>query len=410
MPITDFLEYSDSFDKIYTYNGDNTQLSVRSSYKILKEQLKNLKLKVGQKFHIKNAKSGALNLALTYLLYENSIKIFGKQLTKEQIIQSVSFEDENTFFESLVSTMGFIKSNNSKKDFIVINPPYKGGLHIDIFNKAFDELNDGGTLICVHPSTPFINRKPTKDDTKTKRIKEIVSEYKTRLTLVDGNTIFNAGFFTPLSITKVEKVLNKKIEVIYSHNDSTNKEVKVYDKLDDIFIHGNDIILKIKDKILSKMNTSLEDNLYRNGKTSNAYYALCRFSGHPPKNGETTVNPDFFQLIYKSNENDYSSLLLNRAREKSEQKGGNQFNDLALNSNDNVLYFHKYLLTKFARFAVSIYKISATLDCKELSAVPYLDFSKEWTDEALFKEFGLDDMEIEFINNYIPNWYERDVK
>ncbi len=410
MSITDFLEYSDSFDKIYTYNGDNTQLSVRDSYKILKEQLKNLKLKVGQKLHIKNAKSGALNLALTYLLYENSIKIFGKQLTKEEVIESVSFADENTFFESLVSTMGFIKSNNSKKDFIVINPPYKGGLHIDIFNKAFDELKDGGTLICLHPSTPFINRKPTKDDGKTQKIKEIVSKYKTRLTLVDGNKMFDAGFFTPLSITRVEKVLDEKIEVIYSHNDSSNKEVKLYNSLDKIFIHGNDVVSKIKDKILSKMNTSLEDNLYRNGKTSNTYYALCRFSGHPPKNGETTVNPDFFQLIYKSNENDYSSLLLNKAREKSEQRGGNQFNDLGLNSNDSVLYFHNYLLTKFARFAVSIYKISATLDCKELAAVPYLDFSKEWTDADLFKEFGLDDTEIEFINNYIPNWYEIDFK
>jgi hypothetical protein len=404
----EFLKVGDTFDGIYKYGGDDTQLSVRDAYNILKKELKKIKAKVGQKFVVQYAKSGSINLALTYLLKENSKQIFGRELTNQEIIESVSYEDKNTFFESLINTMGFSKTTKTNKDFIVINPPYKGGLHIDIFNKAFDELNDGGTLICVHPSTPFINRKPTKDDTKTKRIKEIVSEYKTRLTLVDGNTIFNAGFFTPLSITKVEKILNKKIEVIYSHNDSTNKEVKVYDKLNDIFIHGNDIVLKIKDKILSKMNTSLEDSLYRNGKTSNVYYALCRFSGHPPKNGETTVNPDFFQLIYKSNENDYSSLLLNRAREKSEQKGGNQFNDLALNSNDNVLYFHKYLLTKFARFAVSIYKISATLDCKELSAVPYLDFSKEWTDEKLFDHFELTQEEREFINTYIPNWYERD--
>jgi hypothetical protein len=390
------------------YAGDDTQLSVENWLLILEPFIKKLKLNELKTFHFPFAKSGSGILALTYLLKENSKKIFGRKLTNQEIIESVSYEDKNIFFESLISTMGFSKTTKTNKDFIVINPPYKGGLHIDIFNKAFDELNDGGTLICVHPSTPFINRKPTKDDTKTKRIKEIVSEYKTRLTLVDGNTIFNAGFFTPLSITKVEKILNKKIEVIYSHNDSTNKEVKVYDKLNDIFIHGNDIVLKIKDKILSKMNTSLEDSLYRNGKTSNVYYALCRFSGHPPKNGETTVNPDFFQLIYKSNENDYSSLLLNRAREKSEQKGGNQFNDLALNSNDNVLYFHKYLLTKFARFAVSIYKISATLDCKELSAVPYLDFSKEWTDEKLFDHFELTQEEREFINTYIPNWYERD--
>jgi hypothetical protein len=37
--------------------------------------------------------------------------------------------------------MGFIKSNNSKKDFIVINPPYKGWEHTNIFNKAFDVIS-----------------------------------------------------------------------------------------------------------------------------------------------------------------------------------------------------------------------------------------------------------------------------
>ena len=89
--------------------------------------------------------------------------------------------------------MGFSKSTKTNKDFIVINPPYKGGLHIQIFNKAFEELNDGGTLICLHPSTPFINRKPTKDDGKTQKIKDIVSKYKTRLTLVDGIKINQAN-------------------------------------------------------------------------------------------------------------------------------------------------------------------------------------------------------------------------
>jgi hypothetical protein len=402
MNIDEFLKVGDAFDAIYKYGGDDTQLSVRDSYKILKEQLKNLKLKVGQQFHIKNAKSGSINLALTYLLKENSKQIFGRELTNQEIIESVSYEDENTFFESLINTMGFIKSNNSKKDFIVINPPYKGGLHIEIFNKAFEELNDGGTLICLHPSTPFINRKPTKDDGKTQKIKEIVSKYKTRLTLVDGNKMFDAGFFTPLSITRVQKVLDEKIEVVYSHIDSNNKKVKVYDKLDDIFIHGDDIVLKIRDRIFSKMDKSLEDF---NGRTDsskkyNFYIKTTSILGNIPKNGK--LNPDFFCLIYKSDENNFDKLL--------NDKFENGYNYIGCDDKKNAVNMFEYFKTKFVRFSISIYKLNQNLHRGELMAVPYMDFSQEWTDEKLFEHFGLEIEERNFINNYIQNWYERDGK
>jgi hypothetical protein len=403
-----FFAATDELDKMYTYEGDNTQLSTRHSYDILKKELKSIKAKYGQTFSVEHAKSGAINLALAYVLKEDSKKIFGSQLTNDEIINSIGYKENNNFFNSLNNCMGFAETKMIKPDFIIINPPYKGGLHIEIFNEAFERLNDGGTIICIHPATPFINRKPTKDDTKTARIKEIVSTYKTRLTLVDGNKLFDAGFFVPLSITHVEKVLDENIEVIYSHNDSTNKEIKVYDTLDNIFIHGNDIVLSIRDKIFSKMDESLETGLYRNGKVSTKYYALCRYSGHPPKKEQTTVNPDFYQLVYKTNEHDYSSLLLDKARNRSEQRGGNQFNDYALRSTDDVHHFHNYILTKFARFAVSINKISATLDCKELSSVPRMDFSQEWTDEKLFDYFELTQEERNFINEYIPDWYGRD--
>lgn len=400
-----FLKAGDAFDEIYKYGGDDTQLSVRDSYNILKKELKKTKAKLGQKFFVQYAKSGSINLALTYLLKENSKQIFGRELTNQEIIESVSYEDENTFFESLINTMGFSKTTKTNKDFIVINPPYKGGLHIQIFNKAFEELNDGGTLICLHPSTPFINRKPTKDDGKTQKIKEIVSKYKTRLTLVDGNKIFDAGFFTPLSITRVEKVLDEKIEVVYSHIDSTNKEVKVYDKLDDIFIHGNDLVIDIYNKIIPNIKTSLENMLYRNGNISSKYIKLARISGHPPKPGETMINPDFFQLIYKANETDLDSIIITNPVGK--RADGNQFNELMIKDTDNVNYIHSYLMTKFSRFCLSLYKNSANI-LSDLGAVPYMDFSQEWTDEKLFDYFKLTQQERDFINEYIPNWYERD--
>jgi hypothetical protein len=338
-------------------------------------------------------------------LKENSKQIFGRELTNQEIIESVSYEDESTFFESLINIMGFSNTIKTNKDFIIINPPYKRGKHLEILLEAFNQLNDGGTLICLHPSTPFINRKPTKDDGKTKRIKEIVSQYKTRLTLVDGNKIFNAGFFTPLSITRVEKVLDEKIEVVYSHIDSNNKEVKVYDKLEDIFIHGNDIVIGIYNKIIPNIKKSLEDMLYRKNNISQKYIRLARISGHPPKPGEKMINPDFFQLIYKANEKDLDSIITDSPVGK--RADGNQFNELVIKDTDKVEYIHSYLMGKFSRFCLSLYKNSANI-LSDLGAVPYMDFSQEWTDEKLFDHFELTQEERHFINTYIPNWYERD--
>jgi hypothetical protein len=263
-------------------------------------------------------------------------------------------------------------------------------------------------MYCIHPSTPFINRKPTKDNKITANTKKIVEEFKTKIKLIDGNKIFeNAEFFTPLSITQVQKIKDPNIEIIYSHIDEDNDTIHVYKKLDSVFMHGNDIVLDIKKKIESKNLPSFEDKLYRNGSIGENYYALCRYSGHPPKKGQKNVNPDFFQLVYKKNEQNFEELILNRAREKSEQKGGNQFNDIVVIPNQ-INNFHNFLLTKFARFAVSIYKISGTLDCKELDLVPYMDFSQEWSDETLFEFFEFTNDEIQFINDYIPNWYGKD--
>lgn len=395
-----FLSRMDIEDKMFTYDGDDTQLSGRDAYKIIKPYIKSIdrttkrKLKSGKiKIHTPYAKSGSITQVVSYLLKENF-----PELTNDEIVSMISYDDKK--FGSLINTMGFSKSTKTNKDFIIINPPYKGGLHIDIFNKAFEELNDGGTLICLHPSTPFINRKPTKDDGKTQKIKEIVSKYKTRLTLVDGNKIFDAGFFTPLSITRVEKVLDEKIEVIYSHIDSKNKEVKVYDKLDDIFIHGNDIVVEIYNKILKNITSDVHSKLTRTGYRSNFYLKIIGIGGNKPKNG--TPNPDFNCIIYRENENKFDKII-------SDSFNGGDSNYVAFNSIEEAKNGFEYFKTKFARFCVSLYKMNQHLDRGELMIVPYMDFSQEWTDEKLFEHFDLESEQRNFINTYIQNWYERDV-
>jgi hypothetical protein len=286
-----------------------------------------------------------------------------------------------------------------KFDIIIGNPPYKNGLHTKIFNRCVEQLKDGGTLICIHPSTTFISRKPVRGKNEDDVANKIVSDYKTRLTLVNGNKLFDANFFSPLSITHLTKVKDAKVEVVFSHIDPTNKEVKIYESLDDIFVHGNDIVTKIRDKVFSKMDKSLEDYNSRKGYHAKWYLKLTDIVGNKPKNGK--VNPDFFCMITQSDEINFNKLLSNDFGEG---------NNIGFSTKQSAKNGFEYVKTKFARFCVSFYKINQNLHRGELIAVPYMDFSQEWTDEKLYKYFKLSKEEVQFIESYIGDWYEADSK
>ena len=60
-----------------------------------------------------------------------------------------------------------------------------------------------------------------------------------------------------------------------------------------------------------------------------------------------------------------------------------------------------YIKTKFFRFLVLLRKNTQHATSKVYSFVPLQDFSKPWTDEELYKKYGLTDEEIQFIESMI---------
>lgn len=64
-------------------------------------------------------------------------------------------------------------------------------------------------------------------------------------------------------------------------------------------------------------------------------------------------------------------------------------------------HFDMYIKGKFARFLLrqAISSLNVTKDCFRF--VPYLDFSHPWTDEMLYKKYGLTEEEIAFIESMI---------
>ncbi|MGM9695172.1 MAG: Eco57I restriction-modification methylase domain-containing protein [Alloprevotella sp.] len=73
----------------------------------------------------------------------------------------------------------------------------------------------------------------------------------------------------------------------------------------------------------------------------------------------------------------------------------------AFNNEKSALCLKSYLKTKFVRFLVLQAAASINLSKATYSFVPLQDFSHPWTDEMLYKKYGLDEKEIAFIESMI---------
>lgn len=64
---------------------------------------------------------------------------------------------------------------------------------------------------------------------------------------------------------------------------------------------------------------------------------------------------------------------------------------------------YSYLRTKFVRFLILQTLSGMNISTNNFRFVPWLDFSKSWTDEELFTRYGLTETEIQFIDDLIKN-------
>lgn len=70
--------------------------------------------------------------------------------------------------------------------------------------------------------------------------------------------------------------------------------------------------------------------------------------------------------------------------------------------------FAIYLRTQFVRFLISLQKYTQHLYSDRFSFVPDLPMNQTWTDEKLYKKFGITANEVAFINSMIRPMGESD--
>lgn len=73
----------------------------------------------------------------------------------------------------------------------------------------------------------------------------------------------------------------------------------------------------------------------------------------------------------------------------------------AFDSKAEAIHFAEYMCLKFPRFLLHETYSSMNISKQNFRFVPFLDYSKEWTDKELFKRYGCNEEEISMIESII---------
>ena len=275
-----------------------------------------------------------------------------------------------------------------KFDIVVMNPPYTQMIDMDFIEKSY-KLSD--IVLCVHPSTWLLDEKGVQK--KFLSAKNLVRLDLVSIELFNGNGVFGISLFVPCVITYINKNReHKRIECI----DRINNVIVNYKSIYDINkFSDTDRYPTLKDKIKSLCLFSVKNYIKTQGDKK-YYVNLAQIRGHVKHTEELgrgmdkeMVQDDFYTMVTK----DATVSLV-----KKQQAVGFDTEIEAQN-------FLKYVKTDFARFCLAIYKNNGNLHRGELGLIPFLPFTKEWTDEQLYWDFNITKGDVELIEKYIPKYY-----
>lgn len=278
-----------------------------------------------------------------------------------------------------------------KKTFssIVANPPYEGKkqTHQKFFNKAYEMLEEKGTMTFIQPATPYMNKKAPRSHEN--RMREIIMNNEVSVTF-HTNKIFD--------VADVDGVLAETVLVKQKNNESAIKSVRytngsLYENCSLTDIN----MLEIDPNVYKSTRLKYLNYIEKHGSLYNKqYYNL----GNPKPNviklqkirGHLD-NPDFFTFL--SNNSDLLS---------SDISESNDFG-IELKSNDEMNNCYLYLKGYISRFGLALSKFNTNNHMGEFKTVPLIDFSVTYDEDVIRKEIGITDDEYNLIKNILGNYH-----
>lgn len=269
-------------------------------------------------------------------------------------------------------------------DVIVGNPPYNRNTHLKFLELAYNISKEW--IIWVHPSVWLLHEEGLKS---YRYYKDLIKNHTLEMTLFNGNPLFNVMFFSPF----VMDVINKKID--------TNGLIKVIDKLKNIEVEYKDIndINKWSEiKVYPPLNQKIRDlardnNLEKNWNIDRGsyYINLSYVRGNVDLlNSDKIVKTDFYTIVPRDLkiENKKNKPIWFSFETKEEAKN-----------------FLNFLKTRWAMFSLSFNKINQHFKGGALRTIPWLDWSRPWTEKDFEELIDATPEEIAFVKGNIPDYY-----
>ena len=275
-------------------------------------------------------------------------------------------------------------------DIVFSNPPYNRNIDLQILQTVFRHTDK---VVFIHPSGYLLDKK-----FKTKIYNDVRNtNYLEKTVLVWGNEMFNIGLFMPLTISVWNKEHNSNIvEVI----DTAITNSKYTCDVNDISVHG-EYFQKVK-HFLTNNHDNLLNHIQDQENLSDYSVRFSLIRGNAME--EDGYNDDFFSIIALNNalnKCDHTFRFSEASKMSGQPKPVYSFNNEEERKN-----FLGYCKTKFVRFLMSLTKHGANITRGELSTIPWMDFTQEWNDAKLCKEFGISEELWNYIDKFIPDYYE----
>ena len=275
-------------------------------------------------------------------------------------------------------------------DAVLTNPPYEGKkeLHQQFFCFADSICKDGGTVVFLQPSTPYLNNKDGKSHQK--KMRQLVTENTTTVKLIPP-TVFGESF-AQIGNTLAVTIMTKDGEGDGRLSRIEFENGVVYQDVELKHINRNGMTQKVYTSLVDKLgqyieeNGALADSIYRNDRGDTTHIArLPRGRGH-------VGCADFYTFI-----SDDPSTWTHSVKERASY-------GVKCATDEEIASCYSYLKTTVARACLSMEKNSIVL-FGSMKYVPLVPFDRTWDDESLCELFGISEEEYADMLRVIPEYH-----
>lgn len=376
---------------------------------------------------------GLINKKYTFCYDSLNDYRFAKLLEKKynNVKNSIDYIDiRNIVINGKQNNSKGIEKFMAKKHFDVIftNPPYENH-DLRLINEIINN-NVTNKMIVVHPGTFLFGHNESK---KFKFITEVKnSKMLKEVTFFWGNNMFDGtGVKHAHCITVWDKNHNSDMVIVHDKAFTERKEVYNTDEFT-YTINVNDITIhsKVAEKAAEIMNKMMNEYKNNNLNTNQTKYVKPS-----DKNRQNWTEGKKYGFKFSSQR---GGLDYNDSKQKARRNYGEYFSFFGTEKSftdafidDSYVFdgkyeytlllfffnteaertnFVNYLKLKCTRFLLSLLKnrkqLVDTYNPFFVSIIPWMDFTKHYIEEDLKKAWGIDDELWDYIDKFIPDYYE----